>query len=242
MLPAARFSRHALDRVQERLTATRVEVAALLNTGLFVPIGGEPGSHRTHRLFHSQRDRTSFVAVQDERDGTVVTVLPIDYHDLCAWQVSVEARRAARSLADYCDPLLDRLLYELTGIDPTLAGQDDGRPAAPAPAVPAAAPIGTPPVVHDGAHAQLSGWRDGSRVVRLGRWPLHAPEPSPHDLLSDRDLLLALEMQMLRAGAAVEWGLAVRIEPAGASAILKGHALAAAFAWARGDEANTVSA
>lgn len=69
----------------------------MLDHGLAVNIGVEGG--RVHRLFYSAPDRMCFVAVQDEHDGAVVTVLPIDYHARCAWRVSAEAQCEARALA-----------------------------------------------------------------------------------------------------------------------------------------------
>lgn len=75
----ARFTRHAFDRVTERLSLTHDEVAEILDTGNTLPIAKEQSSSRVHYLFYSTIDEQCFVAVQDERDGTVVTILPPDY-------------------------------------------------------------------------------------------------------------------------------------------------------------------
>ena len=44
-----------------------------------------------------------FVLVQDEKNGEVITVLPIDYHERVAWKVSIDAQHWAKNLV-----LLDR--------------------------------------------------------------------------------------------------------------------------------------
>ncbi|MEK6607336.1 MAG: hypothetical protein AABZ30_06720 [Myxococcota bacterium] len=84
-----------------RLTLPPIEVAALLDLGLAVPIGVEADGRIVHRLFFSELDRQCFVAVQD-RDGSVITVVPLDYHQTLAWPVSLAAQDQARRLAaDY---------------------------------------------------------------------------------------------------------------------------------------------
>lgn len=95
-MPATSFTRHAWARVIDRLSLAPPEVAALLDYELAVPIGSRGGTR--HRLFYSAPDRQCFVAVQDEQNGAVLTVLPIDYHESCAWPVSQTAQREAEGL------------------------------------------------------------------------------------------------------------------------------------------------
>jgi hypothetical protein len=94
------FSLHAWRRVRERLTLSPTEVAAILDYELAVPLGFDPSSNRLHRLFFSQPDFQCFVAVQDVSSGEVVTVLPMDYHSTCSFQVSQEAQTQARALVN----------------------------------------------------------------------------------------------------------------------------------------------
>jgi hypothetical protein len=75
------------------------EVADLLDWDLAVNIGVESGSCRVHRLFFSAPDGMCFVAIQDDENGAVVTVLPVDFHENTSWQVSEAAQEAARTLA-----------------------------------------------------------------------------------------------------------------------------------------------
>jgi len=83
MFPRAVLTAHAFERVGKRLNLTTGEVLAILNAGdpeRTVTIGTEQGTHRVHRLFYSKSDNYCFIAVQDERNGEVVTVLPMDNH------------------------------------------------------------------------------------------------------------------------------------------------------------------
>ena len=82
------FTRHAFDRVEERLKITEVEVARILDSGETIPLMQEPGTHRLHLLFYSKADEQCFVAIQDQRDGTVVTILPPDFVN--RYRVSLE--------------------------------------------------------------------------------------------------------------------------------------------------------
>lgn len=95
-MPATSFTRHAWARVIDRLSLAPAEVAALLDYDLAVPIGSRGGTR--HRLFYSAPDQQCFVAVQDEQNAAILTVLPIDFHESCAWPVSQTAQREAESL------------------------------------------------------------------------------------------------------------------------------------------------
>jgi hypothetical protein len=94
----ANFSFHAFERVIGRLSMTHKELADLLNDDVVINIGQEPNSNRAHKLFYSIRDKVCFVAIQDIKTGTVVTVLPIDYHENISWSVSIEAQNQAKGL------------------------------------------------------------------------------------------------------------------------------------------------
>jgi hypothetical protein len=145
----ASYTRHAWARVEGRLALTHDEVAAMLDHGLAVNIGVEGG--RAHRLFYSAPDRMCFVAVQDQHDGAVVTVLPIDYHARCAWRVSAEAQDDARALA--------------------LGQRRAGDPVTPQPQI----------RLDDGyvsvrASAYVIGTDGHLRSLNLGTWLCHSPD------------------------------------------------------------------
>ncbi len=92
------FSFHAFERVLDRISMTHRELASLLDNDLAINIGDEKNSNRVHKLFYSERDTMCFVAIQDEKTGTVVTVLPIDYHENVSWVVSTESQLQAKKL------------------------------------------------------------------------------------------------------------------------------------------------
>lgn len=95
-MPQTSYSRHAWSRVLSRLSLTPAEVAALLDYDLAVSVGVR--GRKVHRLFFSPPDRQCFVAVQDQDMGVVVTVLPLDYHASCAWEVSRDTQDHAERL------------------------------------------------------------------------------------------------------------------------------------------------
>lgn len=90
------FSLHAFRRVSERTQLTCEEIAAILDSGLGVPVGRKPGMNRNHILFYSQKDDDYFVAIQDEIMGAVVTVLPLDFHASLAWKVVEKECQSAK--------------------------------------------------------------------------------------------------------------------------------------------------
>ena len=96
-MPPTSFTRHAWMRVLERLSLSPAEVAVLLDGGLSVPVGVR--GHAVHQLFFSPPDTQCFVAVQDSENGAVITVLPLDYHESCAWPVALGAQQEAEALS-----------------------------------------------------------------------------------------------------------------------------------------------
>jgi len=93
------FSKHALKRLDQRSILTFYELAKILDCRVFVEIGSEPGFNREHRLFYSVKDKSYYVAIQDAHTGSVVTVLPPDYHQNICWPVKEEEFSAAKNIA-----------------------------------------------------------------------------------------------------------------------------------------------
>lgn len=92
------FSFHAFARVLARTSLTHQELAHLLDADLVVNIGQESNSNRVHKLFYSDWDKICFVAIQDVKTGTIVTILPVDYHENISWKVSIESQNQAKRL------------------------------------------------------------------------------------------------------------------------------------------------
>lgn len=92
------YTVHAWRRVADRISLSPSEVADILDADACVDIGTESGSSRVHRLFYSAPDLQCFVAVQDQANGEVITVLPLDFHSRCAWIVPLSAQQLAKSI------------------------------------------------------------------------------------------------------------------------------------------------
>ena len=89
------FSRNAFSRVLERLSLTPEEVKTILDEGRCLPIGSE-NIKREHILFYSEPDNFYFVAVFDVETGTIITILPVDYHN--KWRVPESSLNMAKRL------------------------------------------------------------------------------------------------------------------------------------------------
>lgn len=96
MPPSAHLTRHARERIGDRLSMDDGDVVAILDYDLAVLVGTRAG--RLHRLFFSPADKQCFVAIQDQENGDVVTTLPLDYQPSKAWEVSPEAQEEAEGL------------------------------------------------------------------------------------------------------------------------------------------------
>jgi hypothetical protein len=95
---------HAVRQISNRLSLDWSEVVKILDDGLFIPIGSE-SPNKIHKLFWSEPDSACFVAIQDESNGEVITVLPINYHNrwVVAPDVQVKAKRLITGEDDMSD-------------------------------------------------------------------------------------------------------------------------------------------
>ena len=84
-----RIRKHALDRINGRTSLSPQDVVAILSHGITVPIGIEKSSNRLHKLFYSEADEDYFVAIVDQHNDDIITVLP--YHYDCRSKVSSSA-------------------------------------------------------------------------------------------------------------------------------------------------------
>lgn len=89
-------SSHAAKKIFQRTSMDSLELMNLLDNGACVNIGQHAGSYRRHLLFFSPEDKLYYVAIQDERNGEIITVLPPAYHRNLAWKISTEQCQMAR--------------------------------------------------------------------------------------------------------------------------------------------------
>lgn len=94
------FSFHAFHRLGQRTQLTSTDVMSIIGERKFVDIGAKPGVHRRHLLFYSVPDQVHFVAIQDPIDGTLITILPLEYHEHLAWKVPGDQLELAQALAE----------------------------------------------------------------------------------------------------------------------------------------------
>ncbi len=90
------FSQHAFQRISERVRLRSEDIMRMLDAKITVNTGRKPGFNRDHLLFYSELDNDFFVAIQDSLTGTVVTVLPLDYHTNLAWKITQQQCQLAK--------------------------------------------------------------------------------------------------------------------------------------------------
>ena len=90
------FSIHAFERLNERTSFTKEQLTFWLDHHMYWNLGNKPGIPKQHLLFYSSVDENYFVAIQDEQTGTVVTILPLHYHEILAWKVTERDKAKAR--------------------------------------------------------------------------------------------------------------------------------------------------
>jgi len=95
----AHFSQHAFVRIAQRAALRCEEIAEILDQKRCLSIGKAPGFNREHWLFYSPEDQCCFVAIQDTMSGTVITILPTDYHKNLAWEINPADCERAKKLA-----------------------------------------------------------------------------------------------------------------------------------------------
>ena len=90
------FSRHAKEKVDERLSLNEEQVLFLLENDYYVTIYEKNG--KSHRLFYSEFDSVCFVALVNTKIRQIITILPIDYYNNCNFVVSLERQQQAKKL------------------------------------------------------------------------------------------------------------------------------------------------
>lgn len=90
------LSDHAGLRVDQRTSLNAEAIADQIDRRVYLPLGRVPGFNKEHLLLFSAPDDACFVVVRDWVCGTVITVLPLNYHD--AWPVSEAQCAQARGL------------------------------------------------------------------------------------------------------------------------------------------------
>jgi len=106
MIMNTTYTSHALERMQQRISFSPMQIAEILNRDLCIPLGYGRKKKHVHYLIFSPLDHQCFVVIRDESDGVVITVLPVDFHDRISFEISWDAQLLAEALiSDYLDRL-----------------------------------------------------------------------------------------------------------------------------------------
>lgn len=100
------ITKHAKKRIGERTSLTDEQVLDILNGGGAVSLGSKPGINKCHDLFYSSLDKKHLVCIRDSIDGSLLTVLPIEYHANTAWVVTEEQKLTALKLGRRVDSII----------------------------------------------------------------------------------------------------------------------------------------
>jgi hypothetical protein len=164
------FSIHAFERASQRLSMTHAELAFLLDEGLTIEVGREQKAKRVHRLFYSPNDAQCFVAIQDSHKGTVITVLPMDYHERICWVVSVGAQKKAKAL----------LIKEAAEPAPREPIAQEPKPIT----IPKKKPKAPPPPPSSFT-VEVYGFADSSKRIKMFKWAFEPPVRSINALIEE---------------------------------------------------------
>ena len=89
---------HAEKRLIERTGISISTFKGMYKEGRYLSTGKEEKSRRIHDLFFCIDDKTFFVSIRDEKNNEIVTILPLDYHENLAWEISIEAQRLVKCI------------------------------------------------------------------------------------------------------------------------------------------------
>ena len=103
MLKKTKLTEHASARLIERTSLSPQALCAILDGGAFVFLGKEVGNTKMSKLFFSKSDDQFFVAIQDQKNAEVVTVLTIEY-----WQ-NLSVKHFKTNLSVSRNDLLDAI-------------------------------------------------------------------------------------------------------------------------------------
>jgi predicted RNA-binding protein with RPS1 domain len=87
---------HGQERLRERTRLTESEFLQILNEYQTISAGLQPKETKWHRLFYSPKDDTCFVAIQDVKSRSVITILTLEYHKTLAWEISENLCKQAK--------------------------------------------------------------------------------------------------------------------------------------------------
>ena len=99
------FTKHALERLEERTGMSKENFEQIYETGKILPIGEEESSKKIHELFYSHFVDQCFISIRDKNTSEIITVLPVDYHNNCAWKVDQNTQAMMKKMYSENTPI-----------------------------------------------------------------------------------------------------------------------------------------
>ena len=93
-----KLTRHSKERLRERVYMSILTLRKIYKKNLYLTTGKEKKGYRCHDLFYSTYMDQCFVAIRDERTNTIITILPLDYHEYLGWRISFAAQQMVINL------------------------------------------------------------------------------------------------------------------------------------------------
>src|SRR3989344_175499 len=90
------LSKHAMNQLRSRTRLSIEELFVIIDNNKYVPVGRD--GHKIHKLFYSLPDSRWFIAVQDECNGEIITLLTQNFHN--RWNIDGKGYIEARKLVD----------------------------------------------------------------------------------------------------------------------------------------------
>ena len=99
-----KFSKHAFKRLAQRTKLSVETIVDILEHKIYINLGMMPGFNKGYLLFYSSADEDYFVAIQDLLNGTVLTILPEEFHINSERKITDSDRQKIKKMyLDYLD-------------------------------------------------------------------------------------------------------------------------------------------
>lgn len=91
---------HARLRLMQRSRLPLHVLTDMLDKREYVDLGSKPGILKEHLLIYSRLDERWYVLIRDITSGSIVTVLPENYHDSSFIKIKESDKQSAYDLAN----------------------------------------------------------------------------------------------------------------------------------------------
>ena len=99
------LTKHAIERLEERTGMTKENFEQIYHEEKILPIGEEESSSRIHELFYSHFVDQCYISIRDQKNSEIITILPVDYHNNCAWMVDHNTQAMMKMMSSKNTPI-----------------------------------------------------------------------------------------------------------------------------------------